>query len=72
MSQDAKLNVYMAVVLTILLYACETWTVYNRQARQLNHFHTKCLRIIVSIKWQDMVTDTIQREPKRFWGHGVL
>ena len=23
-----------------------------------NHFHTKCLRIIVSIKWQDMVPDT--------------
>ena len=40
-SQDAKLNVYMAVVLTVLLYAyaCQSWTVYGRQARKLNHFH---------------------------------
>ena len=57
-SQETKLKVYMAVVLTVLLYACETWTVYSRHARKLNHFHTKCLRIILSIKWQDMVPDT--------------
>ena len=57
-SQETKLNVYMAVVLTILLYACESWTVYSRYARKLNHFHTKCLRIILSISWQDMVPDT--------------
>ena len=57
-SQDTKLNVYMAVVLTVLLYACESWTVYSRHDRKLNHFHTKCLRIILSIKWQDMVPDT--------------
>ena len=49
-SQDTKLKVYMAVVLTVLLYACESWTVYSRHARKLNHFHTKCLRIILSIK----------------------
>ena len=48
----------MAVVLTILLYACESGTVYRRHARKLYHFHTNCLRIILSIKWQDMVPDT--------------
>ena len=52
------IKTYMAVVLTVLLYACESWTVYSRHARKLNHFHTKCLRIILSIKWQDMVPDT--------------
>ena len=57
-SQETKLKVYMAVVLTVLLYACESWTVYSRHARKLNHFHTKCLRIILSINWQDMVPDT--------------
>ena len=31
-SQDTKLNVYMAVVLTVLIYARESWTVYSRQA----------------------------------------
>ena len=57
-SQETKLKVYMAVVLTVLLYACESWTVYSRHARKLNRFHTKCLRIILGINWQDMVPDT--------------
>ena len=57
-SQKTKLKVYMAVVLTVLLYACESWTVYSRYARKLNQFHKKCLRIILSINWQDMVPDT--------------
>ena len=59
-SQETKLKVYMAVVLTVLLYACESWTVYSRPARKLNHFHTKCLfwASILSINWQDMVPDT--------------
>ena len=57
-SQETKLKIYMAVVLTALLYACESWTVYSRHARKLNHFHMKCLRIILSIQWQDLVPDT--------------
>ena len=57
-SQETKLKVCMAVVLTVLLYACESWTVYSRHARNPNHLHSKCLRIILSINWQDMVPDT--------------
>ena len=45
-------------MLTVLLYECESWTAYSRHARKLNHLHTKCLRIILSIKWQDMVPGT--------------
>ena len=56
--QDIKLKVYTAVVLTVLLYACESWTMYSCHARKLNHFHTKCLRIMLSIKCQEMVHDT--------------
>ena len=41
---DTKLKVYKAVVLPTLLYACETWTVYQRHAKRLNHFHLSCLR----------------------------
>ena len=53
-----KLNVYKAVVLPTLLYACETWTVYQRHAKRLNHFHTSCLRKLLKIKWQDRIPDT--------------
>ena len=54
---DTKLKVYRSVVLPTLLYACETWTVYQRHAKRLNHFHTSCLRKILKIKWQDRIPD---------------
>ncbi|XP_052799506.1 uncharacterized protein LOC128231126 [Mya arenaria] len=55
---DTKISVYRAVVLTTLLYACETWTVYARHARKLNHFHMTCLRRLLHIRWQDRIPDT--------------
>ena len=55
---DTKLKVYRAVVLPTLLYACETWTVYQRHAKRLNHFHTSCLRKLLKIKWQDRIPNT--------------
>ena len=54
---DTKLKVYGSVVLPIL-YACETWTVYQRHAKRLNHFHTSCLKKLLKIKWQDRIPDT--------------
>ena len=57
-SISTKLKVYRAVVLTTLLYGSESWTVYARHARQLNHFHTTCLRRLLRIKWQDKIPDT--------------
>ena len=52
---DAGLEVYGLVVLPTLLYACETWTVFQRRAKGLNNFHTSCLRKRLKIKWQDGV-----------------
>ena len=55
---DTKLKVYKTVVLPTLLYACETWTVYQRHAKRLNYFHISCLRKLLKIKWQDSIPDT--------------
>ena len=55
---DTKLKVYRSMVLPTLLYACETWTVYQRHAKRLNHFHTSYLRKLLKIKWQDRIPDT--------------
>ena len=57
-SLATKLRVYMAIVLTTLLYASETWTVYQRHAKKLNRFHLNCLRKLLKVKWQDKVPDT--------------
>ena len=78
-----KLKVYNTVVLTTLLYACETWTVYSRHARKLRHFQTTRLRKILKIKWQEKIPDTevlkranlpsisalLQRSQLRWAGH---
>ena len=52
------LNVYKAVVLQTLLYACEAWTVYQRHAKRLKYFHLSCLRKLLKIRWQDKIPDT--------------
>ena len=57
-SLQTKLKVYKAVVLTTLLYGCETWTTYRRHERQVNHFHQRCLRNLLHIRWQDKIPDT--------------
>nr|VZI24201.1 unnamed protein product [Spirometra erinaceieuropaei] len=55
---STKLKMYKAVILPMLLYGAETWTVYTRQARRLNHFHLSCLRRILRLNWQDRIPDT--------------
>ena len=81
---DTKLKVYRSMVLPTLLYACETWTVYQRHAKKLNHFHTSCLTKLLKIKWQDRIPDTevrkragmqsvhtlLKLEQYRWTGHG--
>nr|VZH98192.1 unnamed protein product [Spirometra erinaceieuropaei] len=48
---STKLKMYKAVILPTLLYGAETWTVYAKQARRLNHFHLSCLRRILRLNW---------------------
>ena len=54
---QTKLKVYKAIVLTNLLYGCETWTCYRRHIKALDRFHMRHLRILLKIKWQDRITN---------------
>ncbi|XP_076028386.1 uncharacterized protein LOC143017482 [Oratosquilla oratoria] len=54
---STKLKVYRAVVLTSLLYGCESWTLYRRYQKQLERFHMRSLRSILNIKWKHQVTN---------------
>ena len=62
---QTKPKVYKAVVMTTLLHACETWTVYCSYARKLNILHVNWLRRLLRITWQDMIPDT--KVFKRAW-----
>ena len=57
-SLTIKMKVYQATVITTLLYAGESWTIYSRHTRQLNRFHMPCLCKLLRIKWQDKVPNT--------------
>ncbi|KAL0197530.1 hypothetical protein M9458_006070, partial [Cirrhinus mrigala] len=52
-----KLKVYQVCVLSTLLYGSEAWTLYSRQEQRLNAFHMRCLRRLLSITWQDHITN---------------
>jgi len=57
-SLPIKIALYQAVVLSTLLYGCESWVLYRRSVRKLDEFHMRCLRRIAGIKWQDRVPNT--------------
>ncbi|XP_069177527.1 uncharacterized protein [Procambarus clarkii] len=46
------------MALIILLYDSETWTINDRLAKELNHFHLICLRRLLNIRWQEKIPDT--------------
>lgn len=54
---DTKCAVYRAVVLTTLLYGCESWTLYRRHVRLLEQFHQRCLRNIMGVKWHHRISN---------------
>ncbi|BHF69654.1 hypothetical protein SprV_0301270000 [Sparganum proliferum] len=55
---STKLKMCKTVILPTLLYGAETWTVYTKRARRLNHLYLSCLRRILNLKWQDRIPDT--------------
>ncbi|BHF66115.1 hypothetical protein SprV_0200912900 [Sparganum proliferum] len=55
---STNLKMYDAVIQPALLYGAETWTVYMKQARRLNHFHLRCFQRILELGWQDQIPDT--------------
>ena len=58
LTQNTKVRVYQACILSTLLYGSETWTTYMRQEHRLNTFHMRCLRRILGIKWQNRVSNS--------------
>ena len=70
---DTKLKVYKAVVLPTLLYVCETWTVYQRHAKEFNNFHLSCLMKLLKIRWGDKIPVTeVKKKAKKQSVHTLL
>lgn len=60
LSIATKRQVYRAVVLSVLLYGAETWTLKAPQVRRLNSFHNRCVRSIVGVtryqQWKQRIS----------------
>ncbi|KAJ4434112.1 hypothetical protein ANN_16432 [Periplaneta americana] len=55
LSKDLKVRIYKTVILPVLLYGCETWTLTLREEQRLRVFENKVLRKIFGAK-RDEVT----------------
>ena len=78
-----KVRVFRALVLPVLLYSCETWTLTSELRRRLNSFSTMALRRILGYRWSDrksnhdvlkeagmrLVTCMIRERQLRLYGH---
>ena len=51
-----KIVVYNAVVISTILYGCQTWVPYRRHIRLLESFHIRCLQLILELRWWHKVT----------------
>ena len=60
LSVSTKRFVYRAVVLSVLFYAAETWTIKAPSMRRLRAFHNRCIRSILGVskhqQWRDQIT----------------
>lgn len=54
---QTKIMVFKAVVLSTLLYACETWTLYRDDIKSLERFQQYKLRQILNISWESHTTN---------------
>ena len=54
-SVSTKCKVYKAIVLPILLYSAETYSLYRRHFRKRSKVHLRHLRQILRISWKDHI-----------------
>ena len=54
-----KISIYLAVVLSTLLYGSESWNTTVQEEKRLAAFHTRCLRRMLGVSWQDHVPNEV-------------
>ena len=52
-----KASLFKSIVLSTLLYGCETWKLTKGEEDKLDAFQTKNLRRIFRIRWQQHITN---------------
>ena len=55
LSKNLKLKMYGTIILSVVLYGCETWSLALREERRLRVFENRVLRRVFGLK-RDAVT----------------
>jgi len=58
LSISTKIRLFQALVLSILLYASETWTLRITDMKTQEAFYLKCLRQILGVRWHQHITNS--------------
>ena len=59
LSLSTKLQFLQTIVMTVLLYSGETWSLLDKHLHQLSVFHMRCLRRICGISLLDHITNSV-------------
>ena len=59
LSLSTKLQFLQTIVMTVLLYSGETWSLLDKHLHQLSVFHMRCLRRICVISLLDHITNSV-------------
>ena len=54
LSRNLKIKVYRTIILTVVLYGCETWSLILRKERRLRVCDSRALRRILWPEWDDV------------------
>jgi hypothetical protein len=64
LSKILKIKIYETIILPVVLYRCETWSLTQREEHRLRVFENRVLRRIFELKrekWQEAGEDCIMR-----------
>jgi len=71
LSMHTKTRLYNALVISVLLYGSETWTLTKADERRLEAFHMNCQRRILGIRWFHFVTNASVTSQTGDEDHGI-
>ena len=57
LSKNLKIKIYRSIILTVVLYGCETWSLILREERRLREFENRVLRGIFGPKRDDLTRE---------------
>jgi len=77
LSKHLKIKIYRTIILTVVLYGCETWSLTLREERRLRVFENRVLRIFgpkrdeVTGKWRTLHNKELNPFQPRdaIWNH---